>query len=1097
MTLLAANPNGRLEGIKVNMKQAQQVHKKLVQDFATEYNIPVNDITGSFGSISDFVEDSYRYLGEASQFSQVAKHTLETLRDSQYEQFLRYGVEAQEAISEAMYNAVIAGEPFSSLLSTVQGILTGHEDRRGRPMILHAKQHAFDSVMNFNNQANLLKSSEIGIEHFLYVGNVITTTRQFCARRVEKIYTREQIEAWNDMDWAGKAGPAMTHRGGYNCRHHWRGVKPEWFDLEKDDDIPTKILEPKKKESPTKVPTPLKSKPKVEKVVSTPDSDVVKKITLEPPKILAPDFSDSKEWLAYRSEWVAVDNIDDAKTQLRNKYKYNDFEFDGNPVSQAEQIRILNEVGETMAGSVRKCPGLSSIIADHIPLETAKYWTDIDSLHENYFQLQRRATQQRNIAARRAGLPEEFVPTSRHQVNQVYGYRVAYKNANGNVKSEIHFVEHKQHEFGLLKEETWRGVPNPGGKAASDRWYTLRHEYGHHIQDKIGLLNNELRKIYGEDFFREYIIPFFSQYGKKMSEEMIAETFAIFSHPSFDHQAMIKKLKGKFGKEIKIFDIINENLKVVSTPVAYKELPFELLVGDSIAQSKLLKSLQAAKEAAKEAAEAKASPSVLASRSPKKKALWKGEDLTLPKAKLKPTELYHVRMMDGVVEDMPEFKFRRAWSRDERTGSRTISFSTSAPKPKFGSPSPKTIAGGDDYTGMALRVFDNGDVLVDEINSHIKGGGRKMIQALIANMPEDGKIWVKTDWSGDWWSKMSKEFKGKVFLDAPADFGRGKRLALKLKSDSKILYANVYADAVPAKAVKVRRQDMFDPKKDYVRVGIDENKKGIWEQGGKPVSAAMTEKLNSYPISNSLVDVIVSRDPNAKVLAFGKMPKTDNPKFVYSPKWKEETAKVKFDRVREFGKDLPKVRKAIEEGVKKDDPMAWLMYIEDRTAIRIGKEVEGFDTFGISSLQAQHIKVFGLSDVMIEFVGKGSKSATYYFKDPFLADFFKRKLNELPWDGQLFPGITDAKARNWIRNVTGNKKYKFHDFRTHHATEKAFKEVKKRLVKYGKAKLTAEERKTEIDEVSKIVSDFLHNLPETARENYIDPAVWDLLGEII
>jgi hypothetical protein len=242
LTRLEANPEGRLEGLKVNMKQAQAVHKQMVNAFAEEYGVPAERMIGEFSTITNFVEESYSYLGEAEKFTKVNRETLETLQKGFGDQYARYGKEAEEKVTKAMYEAVIAGEPFSSLLTTVTGALLGHVDRAGRPMAMYAKQHAFDSVMNFNNQVNLAKTEQLGMKHFLYFGNIMGTTRPFCEVRAGNIYSKEQIESWNDMPWAGKAGPPMIYRGGYNCRHHWRGVRPEWFGLEEDADIPATYM---------------------------------------------------------------------------------------------------------------------------------------------------------------------------------------------------------------------------------------------------------------------------------------------------------------------------------------------------------------------------------------------------------------------------------------------------------------------------------------------------------------------------------------------------------------------------------------------------------------------------------------------------------------------------------------------------------------------------------------------------------------------------------------------------------------------------------------------------------------------------------------
>ncbi len=47
-----------------------------------------------------------------------------------------------------------------------------------------------------------------------------------------KVFTLEQIQQLNQLNWQGKSGDLFTSRGGFNCRHHWQPVKPEWLDDE-------------------------------------------------------------------------------------------------------------------------------------------------------------------------------------------------------------------------------------------------------------------------------------------------------------------------------------------------------------------------------------------------------------------------------------------------------------------------------------------------------------------------------------------------------------------------------------------------------------------------------------------------------------------------------------------------------------------------------------------------------------------------------------------------------------------------------------------------------------------------------------------------
>ena len=226
---LETTPAGKLEGVKVNLKQSQALHKKIVNQFEKDYNKDVNKMLGDFSSIEKLIQRRYRALNESIGFVGADKTMMDALKLNTYNRYVEFGEAARNRIARAMYDSVVGGQKFSSLVNTIQGVLTGHKDVLGRPMTMYAQGFAQDAVMNFHNQVNIKKGKDAGLRHFLYYGNLMATSRQFCITRVGKVYTERQINSWDGLSWQGKAGPALTDRGGYNCRHHWRPVRKEWL----------------------------------------------------------------------------------------------------------------------------------------------------------------------------------------------------------------------------------------------------------------------------------------------------------------------------------------------------------------------------------------------------------------------------------------------------------------------------------------------------------------------------------------------------------------------------------------------------------------------------------------------------------------------------------------------------------------------------------------------------------------------------------------------------------------------------------------------------------------------------------------------------
>jgi hypothetical protein len=224
--------NGRLDGVKVNLAQMNRIHKDIAKYFENDFSKPMQYAIKEMRDIESLIEKSYAGLGIAASFSGVDKDVLKTLMEGNYRSYLNLGGQYQEKVVQQMYNQVIGNGRFSELVYGIEGALLGTNAMgvKGVPLANYAKLYARDMLFNFHQEANMMKAREANLEHFLYVGDIIETSREFCKQRVGMYFTLEEINSWT-FDWPGKSGPPMIYRGGWNCRHHWQAIKPEWVDI--------------------------------------------------------------------------------------------------------------------------------------------------------------------------------------------------------------------------------------------------------------------------------------------------------------------------------------------------------------------------------------------------------------------------------------------------------------------------------------------------------------------------------------------------------------------------------------------------------------------------------------------------------------------------------------------------------------------------------------------------------------------------------------------------------------------------------------------------------------------------------------------------
>ena len=112
-------------------------------------------------------------------------------------------------------------------------------DRAGENMKRYAGQLLNDSLRDFDATLNFNKANDAGLTYVRYYGDIIPTTRQICRGLVSRsigkkngLFTIDEVrKLWASRSWTGKkAGNPLVVRGGYNCRHQWSYVSPDWFD---------------------------------------------------------------------------------------------------------------------------------------------------------------------------------------------------------------------------------------------------------------------------------------------------------------------------------------------------------------------------------------------------------------------------------------------------------------------------------------------------------------------------------------------------------------------------------------------------------------------------------------------------------------------------------------------------------------------------------------------------------------------------------------------------------------------------------------------------------------------------------------------------
>lgn len=85
-------------------------------------------------------------------------------------------------------------------------------------------QQVFELLQEADRAVNLQFANSLDLVFAAYQGGIIERTRKFCCERNDRFFTREEIEAMDKLEWAGKKGKPDIYGGGYQCRHQWMFV---------------------------------------------------------------------------------------------------------------------------------------------------------------------------------------------------------------------------------------------------------------------------------------------------------------------------------------------------------------------------------------------------------------------------------------------------------------------------------------------------------------------------------------------------------------------------------------------------------------------------------------------------------------------------------------------------------------------------------------------------------------------------------------------------------------------------------------------------------------------------------------------------------
>ena len=284
------------------------------------------------------------------------------------------------------------------------------------------------------------------------------------------------------------------------------------------------------------------------------------------------------------------------------------------------------------------------------------------------------------------------------------------------------------------------------------------------------------------------------------------------------------------------------------------------------------------------------------------------------------------------------------------------------------------------------------------------------------------------------------------------------------------------------------------------QLGCSRKRKGedfeYFDTKGKPIrDEQRLLRIKRLAIPPAWSRVWICPSPNGHIQATGRDAR-GRKQYRYHERWREIRDENKYDRLVNFGKALPKIRRRLKKdlarsGLPREKVLATIVQLLERSLIRVGNEEYAREnkSFGLTTLQDRHVDVKG-SKLRFRFRGKSGRQHEVDVTDRRIArivmklqDLAGQSLFQYLDDEGNARDITSQDVNEYLREITGAD-FTAKDFRTWAGTVLA-------AVALGKlgASETKRQAKTNIKHAIGAVAEVLGNTPAICRQCYIHPAV--------
>src|SRR5262245_50422651 len=312
--------------------------------------------------------------------------------------------------------------------------------------------------------------------------------------------------------------------------------------------------------------------------------------------------------------------------------------------------------------------------------------------------------------------------------------------------------------------------------------------------------------------------------------------------------------------------------------------------------------------------------------------------------------------------------------------------------------------------------------------------------------------------------------------------------------NGKPIEAGVATDSAAA-AAEAGLQYVGDDRPGYTRRPSNGAFEYLDTEGKKIRDEQRLLQIKRLAIPPAWTDVWISPSPNGHIQATGRDAR-GRKQYRYHDRWREVRDENKFDRLAQFAKALPNIRRRVAQdlklpGLPRRKVLATIVRLLERTFIRIGNEEYAREnkSFGLTTLKNRHVTVKG-AQVRFRFRGKSGRQHDVDVADRRVARVIA-KCQDLPGqdlfqyldeDGKV-QDVTSQEVNDYLRQIAGED-FTAKDFRTWGGTVLAAIALSEQ-----EEFETKQQAKSNIKTAICAVAELLGNTPAICRKCYVHPVI--------